>query len=141
MATTEVIFNEFKLAMSNYRFNTKKNRDKYFNKLILKNVYHYKDVYEAYLYEKLNVYFSWLTLLKILALVLASVAVLMYVTQLTIPSYVTLGISAVLIFSTAMFCTFINSFYRSMNFILTILDDEENLKELIKIAEDFDKEN
>lgn len=122
-------FTEFKLIKSKYRFFSKRKRNNYFNKLLLQSGELYKQRFKEYLFEKLNVFFSWYLTMKYSGIGVALLSLLLIASGLKLASLITFGISILFVLNSLLIHKLTDNFYESINLTLGFMAQDGYIEE------------
>jgi len=141
----EIHFTKFKLIKDKkYRFGSKKQKELYFAYLTLnKGVEEYKREHKEYLFNKLNVYFSWSLLLKYLPLGMIPFMLYFMGVGYILVSQILFGIFLTSLIALLIVNFFSNKFYKKYsftNYLIDQIDDYEKERQLSQeVIDEFKK--
>lgn len=132
--TKTIYFNKLKFIKTNYRFRSKKQRDRYFDRVVFEDVYEYRRQFKEYMNEKLQVICSWQETIKYAAFAALAVALALAgygVSQTML--LITFGISLLLIAGAYLMERYFNHYAQCISITSYFLDDDEHLRDLEEI--------
>jgi hypothetical protein len=139
---TEIHFNKFKIIKDKkYRFWTKKNKELFFAYITVnEGVEAYKKEHKEYLFNKLNVYFSWQLFLKYLPLGLSPFIIFCFGMELYLSSQILMAIFFLSIIGNGIVSLFAQKFYKKYSFTCYLIDNIEDYSNERKLSNEVIEE-
>jgi hypothetical protein len=136
---TEFYFTKLKfLKDKKFRFWSKKNKELFFSyTTINEGVEAYKREHKSYLYNKLNVYFTWQLLLKYLPLAITPFIIFLFGIEMYFTAKVLFAIFVLSLLSKWVLNNFANKFYTKYKFTTWLINNIENYEDEREIAKEL----
>jgi hypothetical protein len=126
--TKTIYFDKLKFIKTDYRFRSKKHRERYFIRVLIDNAYEYRRQFKEYMNERLNVICTWQETIKYAAFVALAVALFLLGFGAELRTLIIIfGVSILLIIDAVLLEMYFNRYAQSINITNLFMDMDDVL--------------